>query len=104
MTAWNTPDKNPAVTPIAASHNASSRVTRMDGENVTVLAAHYQGAQLNSPNDLVVKRDGSVYFTDPPYGRDGIPRPCELDFNGTYRWRASELPRSPRRVGGGKPG
>ncbi|MCY4147511.1 MAG: SMP-30/gluconolactonase/LRE family protein [Chloroflexi bacterium] len=72
-------------------HHASSRVTRMDGEDMTVLAAHYQGAQLNSPNDLVVKRDGNVYFTDPPYGREpkvGIPRPCELVFNGVYRWRA----------------
>ncbi len=78
---------------VLSCHHASSRVTRMDGEDMTVLAAHYQGAQLNSPNDLVVKRDGNVYFTDPPYGRErnvGIPRPCELDFNGVYRWRASE--------------
>lgn len=80
---------------VLSCHHASSRVTRMDGEEMTVLAAHYQGAQLNSPNDLVVKRDGSVYFTDPPYGRErnvGIPRPCELEFNGVYRWRASESP------------
>lgn len=78
---------------LLSCHHASSRVTRMDGEEMTVLAAHYQGAQLNSPNDLVVKRDGSVYFTDPPYGREpnvGIPRPCELDFNGVYRWRAAD--------------
>ncbi len=78
---------------VLSCHHASSRVTRMDGEEMTVLAAHYQGAQLNSPNDLVVKRDGNVYFTDPPYGRErnvGIPRPCELEFNGVYRWRASE--------------
>ena len=83
---------------VLSCHHASSRVTRMDGEKMTVLAAHYQGAQLNSPNDLVVKRDGSVYFTDPPYGRErnvGIPRPCELDFNGVYRWRASEPPSVP---------
>ena len=78
---------------VLSCHHASSRVTRMDGEKMTVLAAHYQGAQLNSPNDLVVRRDGSVYFTDPPYGREakvGIPRPCELDFNGVYRWREDE--------------
>ena len=52
---------------LLSCHHASSRVTRMDGEQMNVLAAQYQGAQLNSPNDLVVKRDGSVYFTDPPY-------------------------------------
>ncbi|MCY4465965.1 MAG: SMP-30/gluconolactonase/LRE family protein [Chloroflexi bacterium] len=78
---------------VLSCHHASSRVTRMDGENMTVLAAHYQGAQLNSPNDLVVNRDGNVYFTDPPYGRErnvGIPRQCELDFNGVYRWRETD--------------
>src|SRR5262245_66486639 len=45
----------------------------------TVLAEHFQGKRLNSPNDIVVKSDGSVYFTDPPYGvqpsRPGVPRP-----------------------------
>ncbi|MCY3572775.1 MAG: SMP-30/gluconolactonase/LRE family protein [Chloroflexota bacterium] len=78
---------------LLSCHHASSRVTRMDGEQMNVLAAQYQGAQLNSPNDLVVKRDGSVYFTDPPYGREpkvGIPRPCDLDFNGVYRWRETD--------------
>ena len=75
---------------VLSCHHASSRVTRMDGERMTVLAAHYDGKQLNSPNDIVVKRDGSAYFTDPPYGRErnvGIPRDCELDFNGVYRFR-----------------
>ena len=33
-----------------------------------VVASHYQGRRLNSPNDVVVKRDGSIWFTDPPYG------------------------------------
>ncbi len=79
---------------LLSCHHASSRVTRMDGESMTVLAAQYQGAQLNSPNDLVVKRDGTVYFTDPPYGREpnvGIPRRCELDFNGVYHWREADV-------------
>ena len=70
-------------------HHASSRVTRMDGDIMTTLASHYDGAELNSPNDVVVTRDGSVYFTDPPFGREakvGIPRPTQLDFNGIYRW------------------
>lgn len=70
-------------------HHASSRVTRMDGDQaMTVLASHYQGKELNSPNDIVVKSDGAIYFTDPPYGREakvGIPRERQLEFNGVYR-------------------
>ncbi len=70
-------------------HHASSRVTRMDDEQtMTALASHYEGKALNSPNDIVVKSDGAIYFTDPPYGREGkvgIPRERELDFNGVYR-------------------
>ena len=74
---------------LLSCHHASSRVTRMDGENMKLIASHYQGAELNSPNDIVVKRDGCLYFSDPPYGREakvGIPRPTQLDFNGVYRW------------------
>jgi len=41
--------------------------TEYDGR-ITVLASHYQGKRLNSPNDVAVKRDGSIWFTDPPYG------------------------------------
>ncbi len=71
-------------------HHASSRVTRMDDdETMTVLASHFQGKELNSPNDIVVKSDGSIYFTDPPYGREakvGIPRDVQLGFNGVYRF------------------
>ena len=39
--------------------------------SVTVLASHYEGKRLNSPNDLVVKSDGTIWFTDPTYGIDG---------------------------------
>lgn len=74
---------------LLSCHHASSRVTRMDDdETMTVIASHFQGQELNSPNDIVVKSDGAVYFTDPPYGREarhGIPRPRELDFNGVFR-------------------
>ena len=76
-------------------HHASSRVTRMDDESsMTVLAAHFQGNELNSPNDIVVKSDDAIYFTDPPYGREpkvGIPRETQLDFNGVYRLDPSDL-------------
>lgn len=74
---------------LLSAHHASSRVTRMDDdETMTALASHYQGKELNSPNDIVVKSDGAIYFTDPPYGREskvGIPREPQLDFNGVYR-------------------
>jgi len=53
---------------LAAEHDGR-RVTRVaDDGTRTVLAEHFQGKRLNSPNDIVVKSDGAVYFTDPPYG------------------------------------
>jgi gluconolactonase len=65
---------------LAAEHDGR-RVTRVgdDGKR-TVLAEQFQGKRLNSPNDIVVRSDGSVYFTDPPYGvqpaRPGMVRPA----------------------------
>ena len=64
---------------LAAEHDGR-RVSRVaDDGTRTVLAEHFQGKRLNSPNDIVVKSDGSVYFTDPPYAvqpsRPGIVRP-----------------------------
>ncbi len=55
---------------------------------ITVLADSYQGKKLNSPNDLVYRSDGSLYFTDPPYGlpTQGDDDPIkELKVNGVYR-------------------
>jgi len=57
---------------------------------VTVLADRYQNKRLNSPNDLVYARDGSLYFTDPPYGlqkQDDTDPLKELSFNGVFRIR-----------------
>jgi gluconolactonase len=55
---------------------------------ITILADTYQGKRLNSPNDLVYKSDGSLYFTDPPYGlrtqKDDDPSK-QLQVNGVYR-------------------
>jgi gluconolactonase len=69
--------------------HATSRVTRTEANGaITVLATHYQGKELNSPNDIVVKSDGWIYFTDPTYGRMpyyGVERPTELGFQGVYR-------------------
>src|SRR6185437_1991699 len=69
--------------------HATSRVTRTapDGA-VTVLATHWNGKELNSPNDIVVARNGAIYFTDPTYGRMdyyGRKRDPVLDFRGVYR-------------------
>ena len=64
------------------------RVSRIEHDGrVTVLASSYQGKRLNSPNDLVYRADGSLYFTDPPFGLPKFyddPRK-ELPFSGVYR-------------------
>jgi gluconolactonase len=69
--------------------HATSQVTREVDGRVQVIASHYQGQELNSPNDVVVSRSGAVYFTDPAFGRTredlGILRDQELDFQGVYR-------------------
>jgi gluconolactonase len=60
------------------------RLTRTDRKGkVEVLAERYQGKRLNSPNDVVVRKDGNVYFTDPAFGSSDDKR--ELDFYGVYR-------------------
>lgn len=62
-----------------------SVLTRGGGKRT--LVDNYRGRRLNSPNDLVFDRDGSIFFTDPPYGlpeRESDPR-RELDFCGVYR-------------------
>jgi len=64
------------------------RVSRVERDgSVTVLAASFGGKRLNSPNDLVYRSDGSLYFTDPPFGLPKFyddPRK-ELPFSGVYR-------------------
>ncbi|HEY1379122.1 MAG TPA: SMP-30/gluconolactonase/LRE family protein [Gemmataceae bacterium] len=64
------------------------RVVRQEKDGkLTVLADRYQGKRFNSPNDLCVRSNGDIYFTDPPYG---LPKQMddpakELDFQGVYR-------------------
>lgn len=73
---------------IACEHSSSS-VTRTETDGrITTLASHWQGKELNSPNDVVVDRQGAIYFSDPTYGRSefyGRPRPVQLEFRGVYR-------------------
>jgi len=59
-----------------------------DGSRTT-LADRFEGKRLNSPNDLIVARDGTVYFTDPSFGLEGTDNSPlrELSFNGVYRLR-----------------
>ena len=69
--------------------HATSRVTRTEPDGrISVLATHYDGKQLNSPNDIVERSDGGIYFTDPTFGRMpyyGVERAPELAFRGVYR-------------------
>ena len=55
-----------------------------------VLVSHYQGRRFNSPNDIVVKRDGTIWFTDPPYGilsdYEGHAAPSELGKHYVFRF------------------
>ncbi len=66
--------------------HSTRRVTRteVDG-SISVLAERYEGRRLNSPNDVVVRSDGSVYFTDPSFGLRNLTDWKELPFNGVYR-------------------
>lgn len=74
--------------------HGNGRVTRLEKDGkLTVLADKYEGKRLNSPNDAVYKKDGALYFTDPPYGfvkQDEDPKK-ELKFNGVYRLAGSNL-------------
>jgi gluconolactonase len=73
---------------LVCEHVTSSLVReRADGTRET-LATHYKGKELNSPNDVVTRSDGTIYFTDPTYGRwagFGVERDSELGFQGVYR-------------------
>lgn len=74
--------------------HGNRRVTRMENDgSLTVLATHDGDRKLNSPNDVVFKSDGAMYFTDPPYGfvaQDQDPAK-ELDYNGVYRLKDGVL-------------
>jgi gluconolactonase len=68
----------------------TSLVSRFDRDGRReVVVSHFEGKELNSPNDIVTRSDDSIYFTDPNYGRwndvIGIEREPELDFQGVFR-------------------
>jgi gluconolactonase len=69
---------------IACEHE-SRRVTRQEHDgSITVVANSFQGRQLNRPNDVVVKSDGSIYFTD-PWTSPHPAQQWDLTFSGVYR-------------------
>ncbi|RLT36580.1 MAG: SMP-30/gluconolactonase/LRE family protein [Chloroflexi bacterium] len=69
---------------LIACEHSGRRVSRTEADGtVHAIASHFNGGKLNSPNDVVVKSDGVVYFTDPPYGIQ--PEEREQPVNGVYR-------------------
>jgi gluconolactonase len=69
---------------VACEHD-SRRVTRLELDgSLTVICNSYQGRQLNRPNDVVVKSDGAIYFTD-PWTNPNPPNQWDLPFSGVYR-------------------
>jgi len=76
---------------VVCEHSTSS-VVRMDPDGLgggrEVLATHYEGKELNSPNDVIIHSSGAIYFSDPTFGRMpvfGVEREQDLDFQGVYR-------------------
>ena len=68
---------------IIAGHFAR-HVARLESpDSITIIASEYNGKKFNSPNDIVVKSDGSIWFTDPDFGLAGSP--SEIGFCGVYR-------------------
>lgn len=100
---WRTPSNNANGNTydkhgrILTCEHATSRVVREERDgSMTVLASHWREKELNSPNDIVVRSDGDIFFTDPTFGRGpnvGVERPLDLDFRGLYKidGRSGEL-------------
>ena len=79
---------------VTINEHGNRRVVRIEKNGVvTVLADRYQGKRLNSPNDLVYRKDGTLFFTDPPFG---LPKAFddsrkELPFSGVYSLKDGQL-------------
>lgn len=73
--------------------HGNRQVVRIVSDTVQVLASHYKGKRLNSPNDLVIANNGAVYFTDPPWGlpKNQNDPAKELEFNGVYKYQNDSL-------------
>lgn len=78
---------------IICQHGARQIIQLGADSTLLPLARQFKGRRLNSPNDVVVKTDGSLYFTDPPWGlpKNEKDPAKELDFQGVYRLRNRNL-------------
>ena len=80
---------------LVLAQHGDRRIARMNAPwdapepNFETLAGEYEGQRFNSPNDVAVRANGDLYFTDPPYGLQGGNEEKELDFQGVYRLAAS---------------
>ncbi len=72
---------------LVACQHGDRRVARWEGDKFVTVADKYEGKRFNSPNDVVVKSNGDLYFTDPPYGLPkNVNDPTkEIPFQGVYR-------------------
>jgi gluconolactonase len=79
---------------LTINEHGNHRVSRLEKTGaLTVLADRFEGKRLNSPNDLVYKSDGSLYFTDPPFGLPKFANDArkELTFSGVFRLSGEKL-------------
>jgi gluconolactonase len=82
---------------VTITEHGNRRVVRIEKNGVVaVLAARYQGKRLNSPNDLVYRSDGTLFFTDPPFGLPNAFDDArkELPFSGVYSLKDGRLTRA----------
>ena len=80
---------------LLAFEHWNRRITRTEHDgSITVIADSYKGKRLNSPNDCVIRSDGTIFFTDPEYGIEGEGKNgiAELGFQGVYRVEPGEEP------------
>ncbi|MFL5517419.1 MAG: SMP-30/gluconolactonase/LRE family protein, partial [Gemmatimonadales bacterium] len=88
---------------LTINEHGNRRVTRLERNGqISVLADRYEGKRLNSPNDLVYRSDGTLYFTDPPFGLPkGFDDPTkELPFSGVYMVKDSQVTLLTRELSG----
>jgi gluconolactonase len=72
---------------LLVAQHGERRLARWDKGTFTTVADRFEGKRFNSPNDIAVKKNGDIYFTDPPYGLEGMDRSPlrELTHAGVYR-------------------
>ena len=84
---------------LVCEHSTSSVAKFLPDKKRVIIASHFEGQELNSPNDICVKSDGSIYFTDPWYGRMpgfGIERPRKLGWQGVFKIDSKQDPSCPQ--------